>query len=399
MTEPTDAERHPVGDLVARLVATDPVAAASPGRIRVVHAPGRVNLIGEHTDYNAGYVFPAAIDLGITIAFVPIDDRRVVLTLAGDGDTGTLDLDAIGSRTGGWIDYVAGTAWAMAEAGLPTQGFRGVLAANLPTGAGLSSSAAFELAVAWALSAGERPATDTMRLARIAQRAENAYVGVDCGLMDQFAVAFGQADHALLLDCRSLEHRAVPLPAGTRLVVCHSGAPRSLAESAFNARRAECDQVVATLAAEDPAVRTLRDVSLERLEDGRERGQLDEVAYRRARHVITENERVLTMVAALEAGDLDAVGAAMAASHASLRDDFEVSSDALDALVAIADGVPGVIGARLTGAGFGGCTVNLVHETAVDALRAAVLADYPARIGLTPRVYEVRAADGVGRIA
>lgn len=360
-------------------------------------APGRVNLIGEHTDYNEGFVLPAAIDLGITIALQPTDDRRVELTLDKEGDRAVIDLDAIGPRTGSWADYVAGTAWAMVEAGLPVRGFRGVLASDLPAGAGLSSSAAIELAAAWALSAGEAPPTDPMTVARTAQRAENAYVGVNSGLMDQFAVAFGRADHVLLLDCRSLEHREVPLPAGTCLVICHTGSPRKLAASEYNTRRAECDRAVAGLAEIDPSVRSLRDVSTKLLEAGR--GRLDEIAYRRARHVVGENARVMATIDALMAGDLAGVGEALAASHRSLRDDFEVSSPALDALVGIADGVPGVIGARLTGAGFGGCTVNLVREDAVEPLRAGVLADYPARTGLTPMVLEVRAADGARRLA
>jgi galactokinase len=382
--------------LSARLVAIEPAAATSPDRTRVVRAPGRVNLIGEHTDYNDGFVLPAAIDLAILVAIIPTDDRRVELTLDATGERAGFDLEAIGPKRGHWIDYLAGTAWAMSAAGLPTGGFRGVLASDLPSGAGLSSSAALELAAAWALSGGERPPIDTMELARIAQRAENEYVGVNSGLMDQFAVAFGRADHAMLLDCRTLEHRAVPLPAGTRLVICHSGAPRNLATSEYNVRRAECDRAVAALAALDPSVRALRDVTPELLAAGRDR--LDETAFRRARHVVTEDARVLATIEALGADDLDAVGAALDASHRSLRDDFEVSSPALDALVEIARSVPGVIGARLTGAGFGGCTVNLVQDDAVPALRRAIETDYPDRTGLTPRVFEVRAADGARRV-
>ena len=389
--------RSDPADLTDRLVAIEPLAADAPDQIRVVHAPGRVNLIGEHTDYNDGFVLPAAIDLGITIALIPTDDRRVEVTLDDSGERDGFHLDAIGARGGTWIDYIAATAWALAEAGTPMRGFRGLLASDLPSGAGLSSSAAIELASAWGLSGGERPALDTMRLAQIAQRAENAYVGVNCGLMDQFAVAFGEADHALLLDCRSLDHRAVPLPAGTSLVICHSGSPRKLAASEYNNRRSECERAVAGFKVLDPAVTSLRDVSLDLLHEGRDR--LDDEAYRRARHVVTENDRVVTVIAALQAGDVDAVGAAMDASHVSLRDDFAVSSPALDALVEIAHGVPGVIGARLTGAGFGGCTINLVRDEAVGALREAVLTRYEAQTGLTPRVFEVRAADGARRLA
>jgi galactokinase len=382
--------------LIERLTATDPLAAADPGRIRVVHAPGRVNLIGEHTDYNDGYVLPAAIDLGITIAFVPTDDRRVEVTLAATGEHAAFDLDAIAPASGRWIDYVAGTAWALEEAGLATSGLRGLLASDLPVGAGLSSSAALELVSAWALSGGERPDTDTMHLAKIAQRAENEHVGVACGLMDQFAVAFGVADHALLLDCRSLEHRAVPIPAGIHLVICDSGAPRALAGSAYNARRAECARAVDALRALDPAIRTLRDVTPDLLEAGRDR--LSDAEFRRARHVVTEDQRVLDTVTALSEGDLEAVGVALAASHRSLRDDFEVSSAPLDALVEIASAVDGVIGARLTGAGFGGCTINLVRDGAVESLRAAIERDYPRRSGLAAQIHDVRAAAGVGRL-
>jgi galactokinase len=388
---PTSAE------LVAQLRASDPLADSDPAAIRVVRAPGRVNLIGEHTDYNGGFVLPAAIDLGISIALVPTDDRRVELTLAETGERDALDLDAIGPKQGRWMDYVAGMAWALAEAGVTTQGFRGRLAADLPSEAGLSSSAALELAAAWALSGGEKPPLAPMTLAQAAQRAENAYVGVNSGLMDQFAVTFGLAGHALLLDCRSLDHRAVPLPAGTRLVICHSGVPRTLAGSAYNDRRAECERAVAGLRELDPTISSLRDVTPELLAAAKDR--LDPVAYARAEHVVTEDARVLATIAALEAGDLEAVGAAFAASHASLRDRFEVSSAALDALVDIATTVPGVIGARLTGAGFGGCTVNLVHEDAVDALREAILAEYPERTGHAPRVFPVQAGDGARRIA
>ena len=382
--------------LVEQLLATEPGAAADPSSIRVVHAPGRVNLIGEHTDYNDGFVLPAAIDLGITIAFVPTDDRRVELTLAATGESVRIDLHTIEPASGRWIDYVAGTAWALAEAGLSTRGFRGLLASDLPVGAGLSSSAALELVSAWALSGGERPDTDTMRLAQLAQRAENEHVGVACGLMDQFAVAFGVADHALLLDCRSLAHGVVPIPEGIRLVICDSGAPRALADSAYNVRRAECARAVAALRTLDPYVHALRDVAPELLEAGRDR--LTDVEIWRARHVITENRRVLDTVEALAEGDLVAVGDALAASHRSLRDDFEVSSAPLDALVDIASAVDGVIGARLTGAGFGGCTINLVHEDAVAALQSAVASEYPKRTGLTATVYAVRTASGVGRL-
>jgi galactokinase len=386
-----------VTQLIERLRSSEPLAAADPTSIRVVHAPGRVNLIGEHTDYNDGFVLPAAIDLGITLALIPSGDRRVEITLAEDGERDGFQLDDPGTRRGRWIDYVAGTAWALQGRDVPIGGFRGILASDLPTEAGLSSSAAMEIAAAWALSGGERPAMPPMDLAQAAQRAENAYVGVNSGLMDQFAVTFGLADHALLLDCRTLDHRPIPLPPTCALVICHSGAPRTLAGSAYNDRRAECERAVAGLRAIDPTISALRDVTPVLLAAGADR--LDPTARRRATHVVHENERVLATIDALQAGDLDTVGHAFEASHASLRDDYEVSSPALDALVEIALSVPGVIGARLTGAGFGGCTVNLVRPDAVEALCRAVMEQYPGRTGLVPRVFRVEAADGARRIA
>jgi galactokinase len=375
-----------------------PEVAGRRADVRVVQAPGRVNLIGEHTDYNEGFVLPVAIDLGIAIALLPTDDGRVEVTLAATGETLGFDLDAIGARRGAWIDYVAGTAWALAESGVPLRGFRGLLASDLPQGSGLSSSAALELASSLALSGGEAPAIDPMTLARIAQRAENAYVGVNCGLMDQFASAFGEPGHALLLDCRSLEHRAVALAdPDVALVACHSGSPRKLESSAYNERRSQCEAAVAEIARTEPGVTALRDVTPAMLEAARPR--LDPVVAARAEHIVHENARVLEAVEALEAGDLERVGELFAASHASMRDLFGISSPELDALVAIADGVPGVIGSRLTGAGFGGCTINLVRRDAVPALREAVLRDYPARTGLAPRVFEVQAAPGARRVA
>jgi galactokinase len=380
--------------LAEALLAADTTArAAGRNAIRIVRAPGRVNLIGEHTDYNDGWVLPVAIDLGISIALVPTGDRRVEVTLAATGEGAGFDLEAIGPATGTWIDYLAGTAWALQEAGLAVRGFRGLLASNLPQGSGLSSSAALELAAAHALSPDGRPATDRMTLARIAQRAENVYVGVNCGLMDQFASAFGEPGSALLLDCRTLEHRTVALPLDdVALVACHSGSPRRLEASAYNERRAQCEAAVAAIAAAEPGVRALRDVTPAMLDRVRER--LDPVAVARAEHIVTENERVHAAIAAFEDRDLAAIGRLFAASHASLRDRYEVSSPELDALVAIAGETSGVVAARLTGAGFGGCTINLVRRDALDRFREAVTREYPARTGLTPMILEVEPARG-----
>jgi len=383
--------------LLEALGVAFPEAAADHSRLRVVRAPGRVNLIGEHTDYNDGFVLPAAISLAIDIAFVPVDDGRVELVMAATGERAGLDLAALGPRRGTWLDYVAGTAWALQGAGVATRGFRGVLASTIPAGAGLSSSAAIELATAWALAGGDRPSLDPMTLARTAQRAENEYVGVMCGLMDQFAVTLGQAGHALHLDCRTLDWHAVPLPTEIELLVCHSGSPRRLEASAYNARRAECARAVAALAAREPGVGALRDVDVAMLERNRDR--IDEIAYARALHVVTENDRVAATERALGEGDLEAIGRLFAASHASLRDRFAVSSDALDALIEIAVATPGVIAARLTGAGFGGCTINLVERGRAEELRAAVDREYAPRTGLRARVFVVEAADGAGLVA
>ena len=362
----------------------------------VARAPGRVNLIGEHTDYNEGFVLPVGIQLGIAIALVPTDDRRVEVTLAATGERAAFDLDAIGPKTGSWIDYIAGMAWALAEAGVATRGFRGVLASDLPQGSGLSSSAALELASSLALVGGAMPPLDRMTLAQTAQRAENRYVGVQSGLMDQFASSCGAAGAALLLDCRSTEWRPVAIPDGLALVVCNTGSPRRLGSSEYNIRRAQCEEAVAGIRRVDPTVRTLRDVTPALLAAARP--GLDPVVARRAEHVVAENDRVLATLAAFEAGDVHAIGEAFGASHASLRDLFEVSSPQLDALVEIASAVPGVVAARMTGAGFGGCTVNLVEADAIGALREAVLAGYPARSGLSPMILPVAAADGAGAI-
>jgi len=382
--------------LIAALVAAEPAAESRRSDIRVVRAPGRVNLIGEHTDYNLGYVLPAAIDLEIRIAYLPSDDDRVELTRLDDGSRDAFEIGAGRTHNGTWLDYVAGTAWALAESGAPLRGLRGVIGTTLPPNAGLSSSAALELASAWALLGDVAGDVDPMSLARICQRAENEYVGVRSGLMDQFAAACGVAGSAMLLDCRSLDWRSVALPTDVRLVVLHTGSPRHLDGSAYNERREQCEAAVAAIALDDPTVASLRDVTPFHLAAARSR--MDPTAYRRAEHVVTENQRVAEVVTALEAGDLATVGAAFAASHASLRDRFEVVSPELDAMVEIGSSVPGVIAARMTGAGFGGCTVNLVRPEAVEALRAAVERDYPARTGLKPRVLPVSAADGASRL-
>ncbi len=367
--------------------------------VRIVRAPGRVNLIGEHTDYNLGWVLPAAIDLEVRIGLVPSDDRRVELTLLATGERDGFGLDSIEPASGRWLDYPAGVAWSLQDAGLRLRGFQGVLASTVPVASGLSSSAALELASAWALLDPPDPAAHGMNrmvLARLAQRAENEHVGVKSGLMDQFASSLGQRGGAMLLDCRSLEYRSVRLPLENHaLVVCDSRSPRRLNASEYNVRRRQCEEGVAVIAAEVPGVESLRDVDLAMLE--RFRGRLDETVFARCEHVIRENGRVHDAVRAFETGDMAAVRRLFAESHASLRDRYEVSSTELDALVELATSVPGTA-ARMTGAGFGGCTVNLVPRERLDEFAATVTAGYEARTGLRPDVRPVEPADGAGLI-
>ena len=386
--------------LIDELRRVEPEVAGDGAAVRVVRGPGRVNLIGEHTDYNDGFVLPAAIDLEIRIAFVPTDDQRVEVTLAETGERDGFDLAAVPRASGRWINYVAAMAWALVDAGYRVRGFRGVLASTLPRSSGLSSSAALEMASAWALLDPPDPAShgiDGMDLARLGQRAENEHVGVRVGIMDQFASSLGRRDHALLLDCRSLEYRPVILPGRDHvLAVCDTRVPRRLEASEYNARRDQCEAAVAAIAEREPGVRSLRDVDPLML--ARHADRLRPVLRMRAEHVVHENDRVLRTVEALGVGDLAAVGALFAASHASLRDLYEVSSPELDAMVQIASGTPGVVAARMTGAGFGGCTINLVRRDAVDRFREAIEREYPARTGLTPEVHVVEAADGAGMV-
>jgi galactokinase len=381
--------------LVERLREVAPDAAAERSA-RVVRAPGRINLIGEHTDYNLGYVLPATIGLETWIASVADDSGVVELTSLQADETRSFELAAPGPARGEWIDYVAGMAVTLAARDVPLRGFRGVLDSDIPIGSGLSSSAALELAAGWSLSRDVPPPLPPMELAQAAQQAENEYVGVRCGLMDQFASALGQPGRALLLDCRSLEYRPVPLPADHVLVVLDTRSPHRLGASEYNARRAQCEQAVAALASDHPGVRSLRDVTHEML--GTLADRVDEETVRRCRHVVEENERVLATVSALEAGDMAAVGRLFAQSHASLRDLYEVSSPELDALVDIATRVPGVAAARMTGAGFGGCTVNVVRSGARDELREAVAREYPERSGLEAGVYVVEPVAGAGTV-
>jgi len=380
--------------LVERLVQTYPQAAMRSHEAVVVRAPGRVNLIGEHTDYNGGFVLPFAIDMDVRMAVLPTAESRVRVTRLDDDQAAAISLDPFPPKSDAWHDYIAGTAWAMAEHDQPIGGFDGVLYSTLPIGSGLSSSAALEVVTAWALSAPAAPTASPLEIATIAQYAENDYVGVRCGLMDQFASACGVEGSALLFDCRSTEWQPVRLPDELALVVIHSGVSHGHADNEYNDRRAACERVVAVISVDDPSVSLLRDVDMARLEAYRDR--LDPVDFRRAYHVLTENDRVLAAVEALEADDHAALGQLMAGSQASMRDDYAITCPEIDALVDISVGVPGVVGSRMTGGGFGGCTISMVAHDAVETLRQTVEREYPARTGCRPRIWTVSAGAGAG---
>lgn len=363
----------------------------------VVRAPGRANLLGGHTDYNDGYVLPVALDRAAWLAAAPLD-RPVARVCALDlDDEAAFPLDPVPAADGEWADYPRGVAWALQERGLDLAGVEAALSSSVPVGSGLSSSAAIEVAFAYAwqvLSGFELSLRD---LALTCQRAENAYVGVNCGVLDQMASALGAAGHAILLDCRSLETDLVPLPEGVAIVVADTKVRRSLASSEYNVRRAQCERAVQILSQHLPGIRALRDVAPEELE--RLKQHLPAVVYRRARHIVTDNARVLEAAEALRRGDVATVGELMRACHISLRDDYEVSSPELDRLVEAAWEVEGCYGARLTGAGFGGCTVALVAADAVSEFEAHVSAAYEAAFDRRPDVYACAPADGVGRVA
>jgi galactokinase len=369
-------------------------------------APSRVELLGNHTDYNGGLVLAAAIDRFTVVAGRPIAGREGRVVAANfDGQTDRFDLATVGSespRPEGWVRYVRGVAWAVQRGYGPLRsGFEVAIAGNVPLGAGLSSSASLQAALAMFLFeaglAGDRVLDDPARmaLAQVLKTSENDYVGVASGLLDQFSVLFGRANHALLLDCRSGDYERVPLgnPAPA-IVVCDSKTSRRLADGMYNQRREECERIVAYFQPlrGSRVVTQLRDISVEELHA--EWKNLDPFGKARARHVLTENDRVRRGAEALKAGEIAKFGKLMSASHASSRDDFRNSSVALDALVESAEESPGFLGGKLSGAGWAGCTVNLVEPDKTDAFAASVREEYARRMGIEPAVHVCRAADG-----
>jgi galactokinase len=344
----------------------------------VAVAPGRVNLIGDHTDYNDGFVLPMALGLGVACAFSPRDDARLRVHSAAHEQTQEAALPDLRPPGGSsFFAYVAGVAFALQEARHRLRGLDALVAGNLPVGAGLSSSAAIELAAARAFASVSALDWEPVAMARLCQRAENVYVGMNCGLMDQYTSSAARAGAALLLDCRSLEARAVPLPEDATVVIMDTGSRRGLAGSAYNDRRRACEAAVRALAALRPGIRALRDVDETLLEQGR--SLLDAETYSRAAHVVAENFRPVAMAGALERGDLLAAGQLMDASHASLRDLYAVSSPELDLMTDLARGHPACFGARLTGAGFGGCAVALVRSREAADFASRVAGAYRAK--------------------
>ena len=354
--------------------------------LQVIMAPGRVNLIGEYTDFNEGFVFPMTVDRGVYVGIRARDDQRVRVKSIRFGELIDYRLDDFEKpEPGHWSCYVLGVVEELRFLGLVPQGFDAVIDGNLNLGAGLSSSAALETATALALQAVFDFEMSRVDIATLCQRVEHRYAGVMCGIMDQFASGLGRSNHALLLDCRTLSHVNIPTNLDKyRIVIVSSEVKRELASSAYNERRAQCEEGVALFRQYDPAIGSLRDVTPDLFDAYGD--QLSDVVYRRCRHVITENARVLDASAALSADELAQFARLMTASHNSLRDDFEVSCDELDCLVDIANDTEGVLGSRMTGAGFGGCTVTLIHMDAIEKLRAN-LSSYTDRFGLNPEMF------------
>jgi len=364
----------------------------------IIRAPGRVNLIGEHTDYNDGFVLPVAIDRDIMVASRRRDDGLVRIH--------SLDFDAMVEfhiddiqydSENKWSNYPRGVARLLQESGYRPGGLEAAITGNIPLGAGLSSSAAMEVAMAMTFEKASDLEIDPVEMALICQKAENQFVGVNCGIMDQFISRMGRKDHALLLDCRLLEFELIPLNLdGVSIVVCNTGVERELVDSEYNKRRSECERGMKILEDILPGIKALRDVNI--ADFHKYKTHLPEITERRCEYIIEENNRVLESVQLLAEGDLVGFGILMNESHIGLRDEYEVSCPELDAMVTIAWSTEGVLGSRMTGAGFGGCTVSLVTEAAVEGLIQRINREYPERTGLQPEIYVCIAEDGAGSL-
>jgi galactokinase len=363
----------------------------------IFRAPGRVNLIGEHTDYNYGFVMPAAIDFYCYSAIAGRTDRTLSVYSEQFGETVEFNLnEAVGPPRKHWSDYVRGVAATLGDEGYPLKGANLLIDGQVPIGSGLSSSAAIEVATALALTSLGELTIPLLGVARLCQRAENEHTGARCGIMDQFVSCFGKQDHALMLDCRSLEPTYLRLPPSVCLVICNTMVRHELAAGEYNNRRASCERAVEAIRRVLPNVRALRDLTLEDLEY--HRSLLTDVDFRRCRHVIKENARVKDAAEALKCLDLMRMGKLMYLSHESLDRDYEVCCEELNIMVEAASKLDGVFGARMTGGGFGGCTVNLVQKEAVYGFKEQIVCQYQARTGLTPLVYVCSPADGAGGV-
>jgi len=360
-------------------------------------APGRVNLIGEHTDYNDGFVMPVAIDFFTWAAIAVRNDARLNVASMQQADPVSISLSNGLAPRHDWSDYVVGVFAQLRASGLDAKGAELLVHGEVPIGAGLSSSAALEVATGFAALRSRGLPVDRTQLALLCQRAENQFVGMNCGIMDQFISCHGQAGHALILDCRSLEFSLLPIPPDVRIVICNTMVKHELTGGEYNTRRQQCEEGVRLLAQWIPGIRALRDVSVAQFQKYAER--LPSEIARRCRHVVTEDERVELAADALRSGALDEFGRLMAESHQSLRDDYEVSCPELDVMVTVAKQQPGVYGARITGGGFGGCTVNLVEAAAAESFVADVSRAYERATGIHPDIYVRSAADGACEVS
>jgi len=364
----------------------------------IYRAPGRVNLIGEHTDYNDGFVMPAALNLYTYVAVSPRADRKLRVYSENLGEMCDLELNSIPlGRVGHWSDYVRGVAGVFESSGYRLRGADLAIISDVPLGAGLSSSAALEVSTAFALLSNSQISVDLTTVAKMCQKAEHLYAEMRCGIMDQFISCHGRAGHALMLDCRSLDFELLPIPPHIRLMVCNTMVRHEHASSGYNTRRHECEVGFRTLSEALPGICALRDVTLDDLENHSH--HLSDVIYKRVRHVVTENDRVKKAATALEMGDIAEFGRLMADSHRSLRNDFEVSTLELDLMVELSNGQEGVYGARMTGGGFGGCTINLVEAAHAQEVQQRLEQRYGARTGLRPTILICETSDGAGAVS